>query len=168
MRLFFAIWPGERVRASLEHVAVVLAGLAQGHAVPAEKIHLTLAFLGPVDAARAELAREAARETPSPRFELVLDEIGAFGKARVAWAGPSRASVGLLDFQARLECSLRSRGFALEERPFAAHVTLARKISAPVARAPMPAIRWRPRELALVESMPGTGRYEIRETWPLG
>jgi 2'-5' RNA ligase len=168
MRLFFALWPGERVRTSLEHVSAVLAGLARGDAVPAAKIHLTLAFLGQVDDAHAKLAGEAAARTLSPRFELVLDEIGSFRRARVAWAGASRGSAGLLDFQARLDRALRARGFALEDRPFAAHVTLVRRIEASVARAPMPAIRWRPRELALVETLPGTGRYEIRQTWPLG
>ena len=167
MRLVFALWPGERVRAALAEVSVVLSGGARGRAVAPEKIHLTLAFLGEVGAERLDAVRDAARAAPGPRFELALDEVGSFRKARVAWAGPSSAPPPLVEWQARLDRELRGRGFALDERAFAAHVTLVRKIEIAVARAPMPAIRWRPRALALVKSMPGTGRYEVRESWEL-
>ena len=167
MRFFLALWPGDRVRESLASVSSVLAGLAQGRPVPEEKIHLTLAFLGEVAADRLDAVREAAHAAPGPRFEIILDEVGSFRDARVAWAGSSRVSPALLQWQARLDRALRDRGFVLEDRPFAAHVTLARRITTPVKRAPMPAIRWRPRALTLVQSMPGTGRYEVRESWDL-
>ena len=74
---------------------------------------------------------------------------------------------GVGSFQSRLDAALRARGFALDERPFAAHTTLARGIERIVLRAPMPAIRWRPRDFALVRSQTGTGRYAVMETWPL-
>jgi RNA 2',3'-cyclic 3'-phosphodiesterase len=168
MRLFFALWPGERVRASLAHAAGELAACAEGKPVPAGKIHLTLAFLGEIEAERLSAARDAARQARGSRFELVLDEVGAFRKAAVAWAGPSRVPAPLAELQSSLDGALRARGFALDERPFAAHVTLARKIGKNVPRAPIPAIRWRPRDFALVRSQTATGRYEVVEAWPLG
>ncbi len=167
MRLFLALWPGESVRASLARVAGSLASAASAKAVPAEKIHLTLAFLGEVETARMAVVREAAREARARRFEIVFDEIGSFRRARVAWAGARRVPAPLLELQSSLENALRARGFALDERAFAAHVTLARKIGRDIVRAPMPPIKWRPRDFALVRSDTGTGRYEVLETWPL-
>ena len=168
MRLFFALWPGERVRASLAHVAGTLASFADGKPVSGAKIHLTLAFLGEIESERLAAVRDAARQARAPRFELVLDEAGSFRKAGVAWAGSSHVPAALADLQSSLDLALRARGFILEDQPFAAHVTLARRISTGVPRAPMPAIRWRPRDFALVRSETGTGRYTVMETWPLG
>jgi len=37
-----------------------------------------------------------------------------------------------------------------------------------VARAPIESIAWEARELTLVRSETGTGRYTIMEAWPLG
>jgi 2'-5' RNA ligase len=167
MRLFLALWPGDEVRLALAHVAESLAQLASGKAVPAEKIHLTLCFLGEVADSRVDDIREAGQSVRAPRFELVMDQVGSFRKARVAWAGSSAAPPGLAQLQSALDSALRLRDFRLEDRPFAAHVTLARKIERAVALSPMLAIGWRPREFALVHSQTGSGRYEVLETWPL-
>ena len=167
MRLFLALWPGEQVRDALAEVAASLARLASGTAVPAEKIHLTLAFLGEVAPQRLAAIREAAAAAQVAPFEWVLDGVGSFHNARVAWAGPSELPAGLTRLQAELDRGLRARGFALDERPFAAHVTLARKISLDVARAPMPPIRWRASEYVLARSEAATGRYSVLESWSL-
>jgi 2'-5' RNA ligase len=167
MRLFLALWPGEALRAALAEVGESLAELASGKPVPAEKIHLTLCFLGEVAGDGLDRVRDAAAGVRAPRFELALDEVGSFRKARVAWAGSSRVPAALAALQSGLDAALRLRGFALEDRPFAAHVTLARKIAGAVPHAPMPALEWRPHDYALVRSHPGTGRYEVMETWPL-
>jgi 2'-5' RNA ligase len=167
MRLFLALWPGDAVRRALAEVAESLAELASGKAVPAEKIHLTLCFLGEIADSRVGAVREAGLSVRAPRFELVIDHVGSFRKARVAWAGSSSVPPALTELQSALDSALRLRDFRLEDRPFAPHVTLARKIERPVPRAPMPAIRWRPPGLALVHSQAGTGRYEVLETWPL-
>ena len=168
MRLFLALWPSERVRASLAQVGASLAGLAAGKPVPAEKIHLTLAFLGEVAVARRDEVREAVRQARAAPFELVLDGVGSFRKARVCWAGSSELPAALVRLQADLEHGLRARGFALDERPFAAHVTLARKIALDIPRVPLPPIGWRADEFVLVRSETGTGRYSVLEAWPLG
>jgi 2'-5' RNA ligase len=167
MRLFLALWPGEETRAALAEVAVALAGVASGKPTPAEKIHLTLAFLGEIPAERIDDVRKVAGAVREAPFELVLDRVGSFRKARVAWAGSSVPPAALVRLQSRLEEALRARGFALDERPFAAHVTLARKIALPVPPAPMPPVRWRANEHVLARSETGTGRYSVMEAWPL-
>jgi 2'-5' RNA ligase len=93
--------------------------------------------------------------------------VGSFRKARVAWAGSSLLPAGLARLQSQLEEGLRARGFALDQRPFAAHVTLAREIARPVPASPMAPIRWRAGQYVLARSETGTGRYSVMETWSL-
>ena len=168
MRLFLALWPQERASAALAEVGASLAALARGKPVPAEKIHLTLAFLGEVPAERVGAVREAAAGVRAAPFALVLDGVGSFRKARVAWAGSSELPGELVRLQAGLERGLRARDFALDERAFAAHVTLARKIAIPVPPAPIAQVRWRADEFVLARSETGSGRYSILARWPLG
>lgn len=167
-RLFFALWPDEGAARPLAALSESVALQLEGKPVPRDRIHLTLAFLGEVAPGRAEAARRAAAAVRSSAFDLILDQIGSFRAARVAWAGCAHSPSGLEALQVRLGKELRSREFALEERPFSAHVTLARRISKAIARAPMAPIPWSAREYTLVRSEPGTGRYTVLETWPLG
>jgi len=167
-RLFFALWPDEDAARHLTELSEAVAARVEGRPVPRDRIHLTLAFLGELAPARAEEAMRAAEPARSNTFDLVLDQVGSFRAARVAWAGCGRAPAGLKALQTRLAKALRSRDFALEERPFAAHVTLARKISRALPRGPMPPIVWRAREYTLVRSDPGTGRYTVIKAWSLG
>ena len=52
MRLFFALWPPEDLSRALADGAEALARRFGGKPARRETIHLTLAFLGEVDAAR--------------------------------------------------------------------------------------------------------------------
>jgi 2'-5' RNA ligase len=166
-RLFFALWPDEAAVRTLVNVAAVLAERAQGRAVPAAKIHLTLAFLGEIGADRALEARQLAAVARSSGFNMVLDCVGSFRAAQVAWAGCTRVPPELARLQAGLTGELRLRGFTLEDRPFAPHVTLVRRISKAVPRELMSPLEWKAREITLVRSEAGTGRYEVLEGWPL-
>jgi 2'-5' RNA ligase len=60
-------------------------------------------------------------------------------------------------------------GFALEERAFAAHVTLVRKAGAPESLPPLPRLDWPVQEFVLVRSVSsgGTSRYETLQRNPL-
>jgi RNA 2',3'-cyclic 3'-phosphodiesterase len=167
-RLFFALWPDEAAGQALAEVAAALAERTGGRPVPAAKIHLTLAFLGEIAADRAREACQTAAIVRSSGFNMVLDCVGSFRPAQVAWAGCTRVPFELASLHTRLTGELRSRGFTLEERPFAPHVTLARRISNAVPREPMPPLEWKGREMTLVRSETGTGRYDVLEGWPLG
>jgi 2'-5' RNA ligase len=100
-------------------------------------IHLTLAFLGELDDERLEQACSAAEEAAqnSSPFSYRLSRLGIFGperQPRVIWMGIDEASGALLRLHAALRLALLQRGFAVEERPFAPHLTLAR-VKAPLA-----------------------------------
>lgn len=167
-RLFFALWPPDGVREALGRLSQEVAAAAGGRRVPQANIHLTLAFLGEVATERGPLVREAADSVRGEPFELSLDRLGSFRRAGVAWMGPSATPLALGDLASNLASALRARDFSIEDRPFAAHVTLARGIGKPIVAAPAVPVAWTARQFVLVESERSTGRYAIRGTWLLG
>ena len=164
-RLFFALWPDAAAAEALERIARELAPRLGGKPVPQAKIHLTLAFLGEVPAER--IAAAAAERVDGRAFAMAVDCVGAFRGARVAWAGCARPPAELLNLQSRLAARLREGGFDLEERAFTPHLTLARRIAAPLPREAIDPIGWRVSELTLMRSEAGTGRYARLEAWEL-
>jgi len=167
VRLFFALWPDQPLRNRLERVAADLCARSHGKAVPAAKVHMTLAFLGEVPADRFPAAVDAASRVKGEPFEFALDEAGSFRSARVAWIGSARGHPGLTALQSALAAELRREGFELESRPFAAHVTLVRRISRPIPREAVEPIAWRVNDFALVVSDTGKGSYEVKTLTPL-
>lgn len=127
-RLFLALVPPRAVR---ERLAAAARSLGHaGRPVPTDNIHLTLAFLGPVPAAREAQAVAAAESCAgNAAFELCLERVGHWRRPRVLWCAPLDCPPALVALAASLARALGERGFRLEARPFAAHLTLARKVS---------------------------------------
>ncbi|MBL8384690.1 MAG: RNA 2',3'-cyclic phosphodiesterase [Burkholderiales bacterium] len=159
-RLFVALWPDDATRARLADAALRLRPV--GRPVAAANLHLTLAFLGSVPAARRAVAARAMRAAGVGAVDLVLDRWGHFPGARVAWVGPAAPPAALAGGQQRLAARLREAGFTLEHRAFHPHVTLARDCARPTVPGLAP-IPWPARRLALVRSHTGAGgaRYEV-------
>jgi len=165
-RLFFAVWPDAAGSERLARLAADVAAVSEAKPVPREKIHLTLAFLGEVPEARIEGARAAGREVGFARFAFALDRVGSFRAARVAWAGSREAPAALAALQSALAARLHEAGFAIEERPFAPHATLARRTRRALPPAAIGPIAWPVGAFTLVRSVTGTGRYEVMEEYP--
>lgn len=167
-RLFYALWPDDPVRHALLRwqTANLPATVRWQHRAD---LHLTLHFLGQVPRDRVDALRALGGGIHSHGFELVLDRIGHWPRPQVLWAGPAETPRGLLELHARLGAGLQALGFALESRPFAAHVTLARKIRRwPPDADGLDPVRWQAREFALVESVAGSvPAYRPLARWPL-
>jgi 2'-5' RNA ligase len=94
-------------------------------------IHLTLKFLGNVDPGRLEavkVAAEAAVRSHRP-FELTTGRTGFFPgaqRARVFWLGLEGDIEDLGRLQQDMDRAMANLGFESENRPFTAHLTLAR------------------------------------------
>ncbi len=98
--------------------------------VAPESIHLTLKFLGEVDAAReSEIMGALGRAVEGARrFPMPLSGFGAFPsveRPRVLWVG-CEGVPPLELLQHRVEREMERIGFPLEGRPFRPHLTLAR------------------------------------------
>jgi 2'-5' RNA ligase len=133
IRTFIAVQLPDTIRERLAHQIETLAPRLPTTIrwVAPESLHLTLAFLGPLDDAQIASAEQAtataARE--GPPFSLALTHLGTFGSARsprVIWAGVTGDIAELGNLQGRLASELELRGFPREDRPFSPHLTLAR------------------------------------------
>jgi 2'-5' RNA ligase len=165
-RIFLALWPDTRAREALATLSIQTAKRSGGRPVPAGNLHLTLAFLGDVEAGRIKDACRAAGTVDVRPFELVLDRIGCFPRARVAWAGCHAPDPALLRLAAALAQALRDHGFVLEARPFAPHLTLVRDLRDTLVEAGMPPVGWPVQSIALVESDRRSGGYRTLAQWP--
>ena len=174
MRLFFAIWPDDPAREALARLASTVAAATGGRATPEANIHMTLEFLGEVGDERLGDLGGIAAAAGGRAFDLRLDRLGGFRRARVAWAGATLAPPALLELHSALSRGLAAAGFGLEERPFAPHVTLARKVDnrgqsglfAPdVTQELRDVPLWRVGEFALVRTH--AGRYATLASWRL-
>jgi 2'-5' RNA ligase len=99
--------------------------------VAPENIHVTLKFLGDVDAERMPALQRALADAcaDTAPFTLTIGGAGAFPNTRrpnVVWIGAR----GQIEIAARLaqkiDDACAALGFAREARPFAAHLTLGR------------------------------------------
>jgi 2'-5' RNA ligase len=166
VRLFFAAWPPLETARALHRWASELGDESGGRLTAVENIHLTLAFLGEAD---PEKAAAAARRVEGRRHELPIDAARYVKRNQMIWVGPETMPPELASLAADLRASLVNGGFALEERPFAAHVTLIRKARRPPSIPPLPRIAWPVDEFVLVSSKTASNgsTYEPLERFPL-
>lgn len=149
-----------------------------------ENLHLTLRFLGATPPRRVPdvaAAASAAAATARP-FTARLAGAGAFPSAarpRVVWLGLTAGAPQLSALAARLGDELAGRGWPLEERPFRAHLTLARADGIPGAGRAVEALAaaaasldaaWTVDRLVVYRSVLGRGPAQYAElaTAPLG
>lgn len=125
MRVFVGIDLPGRTRARL---AALERGIPAARWVAPENYHLTLAFIGEVDAGCCHDIAAALDTLREPAFAIALRGVGHFGplqQARALWAGvaPSEA---LERLQVAVRQRLRNAGCVLPRKRFRPHVTLAR------------------------------------------
>ena len=166
-RLFFALQPDPAARTALAVLAADVARGCGGRAVAPAKIHLTLAFLGDVETSGMQRARAAAQAVAGDAFRMTVDRVGSFARQAVAWAAPGIVPPELTRLHDALASRLREAGFALDPRPYAPHITIARRSARPVTAAQPTAIAWDAGEFVLVESDLATGAYRDLARWTL-
>jgi len=98
---------------------------------PPADLHVTLAFLGELEAERLASVREVVERVARAHapIEVEVGGLGAFPRldaARVAWLGFGADDAALAALVADLQSQLRAAGHPLEDRGWTGHVTLAR------------------------------------------
>lgn len=177
MRLFFAIPLPKTLKDELAdfQARARKTGLSASWPNPKD-LHLTLAFLGEQDVSRMAALMEIAGPVAArhPRFMLKTSVLGGFPSdrsARVLWLGLEEQS-SLRTLAGDLREGLRAAGVDFDEKPFKAHLTLARaKAPLVVSRfgEPPAPVAFMVRELTLFQSLPSQGgvRYVSRGSAPL-
>lgn len=181
-RLFLAVPLDEAARAAVEDVVVsVRARAIDGRGVRwvrLDGLHVTLRFLGPTPESRIPDLADAMAEAASGFSPVHLELVGAGGfpargRPRTIWVGIEAGRQELATLNDRLNDSLFGRGWPRDERPFRAHLTLARADGARSGPAVVEALAETVRDrtigsvvdrLVLFESVTGRGpaRYVAR------
>jgi RNA 2',3'-cyclic 3'-phosphodiesterase len=188
-RLFVAIPVPAAVRDSVialvEHVRAEADPAARDvRWVRLDGLHLTLRFLGPTEDDRiASVAEAVDRAAPSiAPFDIVIAGAGAFpspARPRTLWLGVDTGGDQLAAAAGRLDDALAPSGWTREDRPYRAHLTLARsdgvRTGPTVARRLIDAAKdvresFTAESIVLFESISGEGpaRYEPLHEVPLG
>jgi len=173
MRLFFAVLPAP---AQAEALVASVAPLVQelgGQLVPAANVHATLCFIGTVEAQWLDALRDAASHVRGRPVTLRFDALDVWEKPEILCATAAESDVAR-DLSAALNEAALAAGFEPDDKPFRAHLTLARKVRRRIARN----FEW-PRTLApvnvhcerfvLMESRRVAARssYSVVDSWPL-
>lgn len=130
-RVFFALVPPPSVQQAVGELARETARRAHGRPVPAENVHVTLAFIGAWPIARLPVLLNAAASVRGEPMRVVLDTQGGFRRAGIAWIAPSAPPAALMRLAASLAVTLSAAGARLDPQPYRPHVTVARRCRGP-------------------------------------
>lgn len=126
MRLFIAIRLSDKMKKALVACMHDLKKQGvEGKYVPAQNLHLTLAFIGEYD--YPEKVKKVIESVPLPQFRLSLSEKGNFGN--ILWAGV-KGNQKLKTYVRDLRAALKSAGIPFNDDKFIPHITLIRKTTA--------------------------------------
>ncbi len=126
MRLFIAIRLSDEMKKALVACMHDLKKQGvEGNYVPAQNLHMTLAFLGEYD--DPATVKDVIRKVPLPEFRLSLSEKGNFGN--ILWAGV-KGNQKLKTYVKDLRAALAEEGIPFDREKFVPHITLIRKVSA--------------------------------------
>ena len=128
MRLFIAIRFSREILDSLLRAQEQLRRSgARGNFSAPENLHLTLAFIG--ESSDTVTLRRVIDRAAGEAFPLAISGMGRFGD--LWWAGVEK-NPALELLAERLRSGCRAAGFRIDEKPFRAHVTLARELRSDV------------------------------------
>ncbi len=105
----------------------------------AEKLHLTLKFLGDIDEERLKNLIEAVEKTAEQfsSFKLQISETGAFPSprnARILWLGARDEQGNMQRLNEILETECKRKNFEKEKRNYKPHLTIARLRQSPQSK----------------------------------
>lgn len=132
MRLFIAIDISDQMRQELDRAQGALKKTgADVKWVSLNNIHITMKFLGETSDDVIDDVKNAMDNAARgmKKFEISLSEIGTFpgtGNPKVIWAGVGKNHEIIEDLASKIETECEKIGFAKEDRPFKAHLTLGR------------------------------------------
>lgn len=139
MRTFIALELPESFRSQMAGLSRQLSAQIKGRFTPPENYHVTLAFLGDTSERDVQCAMDALDKAceQSAAVPIECNGLGKFGKARDAtlWLG-LRPNDSLVQLTENVRAALTKRDIAFDDKPFKAHVTLARRANIPKGALP--------------------------------
>ena len=163
-RLFFALWPPAPVRDELVAERSNCLGQPERMSHPLD-LHVTLVFIGNVNAGLLPCIETAADDVVLAPFMLSLEQLCQWPKQRL-WLAQPVETPPLFNLVGQLQQHLLACGLQPENRRYRPHITLARKAPPMLPRAL--ALNWQVQNFVLAASAPGrVPSYRILRGWPL-
>lgn len=166
-RLFFALWPDNNSRQQIAQINQQITFPNMRKLIP-DNLHITLVFLGNVDDAIATAVQQRAGDIIAPPISLQFDELDYWVKPKIICLTCQRQPKAVYQLVNALTAMLTEYPVRVEQRPYRAHITLARKAKQ------RPELNFSPvvinaDSFALVESISTEKgvRYQVRERWLL-
>lgn len=169
-RLFFALTLPDALQHSIVQWRADNFPPETGRPIAAANLHLTLAFLGEVSHAKAQVLQQQAGRISQSGFNVTLDDIGHWPGSGVIWLGCKHPPRGLLQLAQLLRSQAARSGCYQAPLPFHPHVSLFRGAIRPVAiPARTPNENFQVDHFSLYESIYARGRtrYNMVQSWPL-
>ncbi|MCK9606431.1 MAG: RNA 2',3'-cyclic phosphodiesterase [Methylomonas sp.] len=165
-RLFFALWPDQNTRRQCQQLCRGMHSF--GKPVSANNLHVTLVFLGSVDAVRQQAVSNAAGQIAIEAFCLRFDRIEFWKKPAIVCLRAEPADTVLLNWVTALTVAAVQNRIPVDQRPYKPHVTLLRKAKQ-LPRAEFEPIIWQADSFCLVESSstPAGVEYRVLQRWGL-
>lgn len=167
--MFFALWPDAAVRRRLHDEGGKAHASCDGRRMRRDTLHLTLAFIGDIPPSRLADLIAVGDRVRCAGFTLCLDRIAGWRHNRIVWAGASALPAALAALVAELNAGLAVAGFPVEQRKFAAHVTLVRNARSEFHAIDIASpIEWPVSGFVLVESdrREDGAHYTVMKRWP--
>jgi len=162
MRLFYALWPDDPVRAELARWSQRCRLISRGRPTRAANLHATLAFLGEVDPVRVPALIRIGSRLRSGAFDLCLDQVAYWPRNRIIYAGASQPPQALGALAHSLNFCLNEIGHRVDQRPYVLHVSLLRDAYGPPHVVDVEPLLWRVNHMVLVESVRAGGGQVYR------
>lgn len=163
-RLFFALWPDQNTRQQCQRLSRGM--LSFGKPVAANNLHVTLVFLGPVDAVRQQAMCNAASQIAIEPLRLRFDRIEFWKKPAIVCLCAEQVDTVLLYWVNKLTAAALQNRISVDERTYKPHVTLLRKAKQ-LPQAEFEPIIWQADSFCLVESCstPEGVEYRVLQRW---
>lgn len=159
MRLFIAVQLSEEMKgAVLGTMHALKKQGVRGSYVPAQNLHLTLAFIGETNNVSA--VKEALQGIKVRPFRLSLSETGVFGD--LLWVG-LKGNQGLAAAAREVRAALDEAGIPYDRKKFTPHITIIRRMSGPWKQVPPPKGDMTVEKISLMKSEEKDGKRVYTE-----
>ena len=160
MRLFIAIQLSDPMKKALVNMMHELKKQGvEGNYVPAQNLHMTLAFIGEYD--DPARIKEVISRVPVPEFRMSLSDMGNFGN--ILWAGV-KGNQKLKAYVKDLRSALDAEGIPFDRDKFVPHITLIRKYIAKRSyKVSMPKAEMMVKRASLMKSEQKNGKPVYKE-----
>ena len=160
MRLFIAMQLSDAMKKALVNMMHELKKQGvEGNYVPAQNLHMTLAFIGEYD--DPARIKEVISRVPVPEFRMSLSDMGNFGN--ILWAGV-KGNQKLKAYVKDLRSALDAEGIPYDRDKFVPHITLIRKYTAKRSyKVSMPKAEMMVKRASLMKSEQKNGKPVYKE-----